>query len=230
MSAHLYDEKYYEKLVNAYKNKSRWAKNRIKNVLELVDPKQKDVTLDLGCGIGTFTIECSKVVQKSIGVDFSKDALLLAKKLSGSHGNSSKAEFVCAEAGHLPFIENSFDKLICADLVEHLVPSQYRLLLLEAHRVLKKFGTIAIYTPESDHIFEILRKNNIILRKDETHIDFKSLPYLRHTLKKAHFIPVKSYFKESHVLLFSIIERVLIRIPIISSLFRRRICISASKQ
>ena len=217
----------YARQARAFERMDKWTRHRIRNVLGLVNPRSDDLILDLGCGMGTFTVVCSKLAGKAVGLDFSTASPSIAKRLIKSHGNPLKAEFVCADVQHLPFKARMFSKIICADLVEHLYPQQYKMLLLEAHRVLRMNGVLTIYTPNPTHIFEFLRKHNLILKQDPTHVSLKSLPHLIKSLKD-NFTVLKAYYTESHVPFFNIIERILMEMPTpISKFFKRRICLSA---
>lgn len=223
-----YAPTYFLRHIDAFKKRSRWMSYRINIVLELITPKVNDIILDLGCGIGTFTIEFSKS-SRIIGVDLSTAALRLARELIKVYGKPEQADFICADVQHLPFKRSSSNKLICADLVEHLYPYQFLKLINEGRDVLKKNGIIAIYTPNASHVLEIFRKHNFILKRDPTHVDFKSPSYLLKTLRNAGFSIIKLYFRESHILIFSILEKILMKVPFISQYFKRRICLIARK-
>jgi hypothetical protein len=92
--------------------------------------------------------------------------------------------------------------------------------------LLKKGGKLVIWTPYQGHILEILRKYNIILKRDVTHVNFKPMEFILDELNKRHFTIKKSYYVESHIPLFRNLEKLLLRfLPIM----RRRIAILAEK-
>jgi len=196
--------------------------------MELAQVTPGELILDLGCGMGTFMIEFSKARVAVIGIDGSDSALNVARELFTRYGRG-KAEFIKADVSFLPFEDEAFDGIICADLVEHLLPDTYMRMIFECNRVLRKAGRLSIYMPNSAHLFEVLRRHNIILRKDESHVHFKNLEYLESTLREARFDIIRSYFKSSHIPVFNLVERLLMFVPFIGSLFRRRICIAARK-
>ena len=223
-----YDDSYYSEHLK--KIKKRFGKHRIKNVLNLIDTTENDgIWLDLGCGIGTFTSMLAKKNFDVVGVDLSGSATKIAKNLLHKECLSSNSELIKADICYLPFKQSSFNNIICADLVEHLDSSQYYYLISESYRILSKNGKLALYTPNPTHIFEKMRKQNFILKKDESHIGLKTCDYLITSLRKHNFLILKSYFKESHILFFNLVERFLMKIPIVSKFFRRRICILAEK-
>ena len=117
--------------------------------------------------------------------------------------------------------------MYCAALVEHLFPQVYDDLIKEIHRILKKNGKLVIYAPNPEHLFEILKKHNIILKKDVTHVDYKTMKRLKKTLQQQGFFIKKAFFIESHIPLFNIIEKMFMKfLPV----FRRRIGILAIKR
>jgi len=83
---------------------------------------------DIGCGSRPYRTLCSAYVREQIGFD-----------LAGGPG----VDFPCVEAYHLPVPDESFDTVLCTDVLEHLEePSQA---VKEAMRILKP-GGVAIYT------------------------------------------------------------------------------------
>jgi len=88
--------------------------------------------LDIGCGDARYSI-LPKNAARYVGIDFSMEALRQAKK---NHKNAKEADFICAAAEHLPFKENSFDKVVAvqtATLLGRSLPAA----LKEARRVTK---------------------------------------------------------------------------------------------
>jgi len=225
-----YDESrdYYSVLKKEYTDNSRWKQNRVKNVLELSDIQKADMILDLACGVGTFSIESKKQNAKPVGVDFSFLAVKVAKKLFEEH-TGEDGFFLVADARQLPFKSESFDKIICADFVEHLYPDDYLEVLRECWRVSKKSGSLIVYTPSRTHIFEVMMKNDFILKKDESHVDIKDMDYILETLEGNRFQVEKKYFKPSHLRIFKNMETILMTLPWLGRFFRRRICVRARK-
>lgn len=228
MSIDLYDEKYYEVHVRAYSSKNTWMRNRIQNVLEMANIAPDDIVLDVGCGIGTFSYEASQVAQYTIGLDLSEASLSVCRRLVKEQDRIHDLDFILADIREIPLKIGSIDKIICADLVEHLVDAQFLMLVNEAFKVLTLTGLFFIYTPNDHHVFELLRRNNIILKREESHVGFRSMEAIVETLDNNGFTVIDNYYKESHVPFFNVLERVLMKIPFLREYFRRRICIIAS--
>lgn len=225
-----YQPDYYERLIKEYKRESRWSKNRIKNVLRLASPfKEKIKVLDLGCGVGIFALEFSRLGAEVSGVDLSSQALKAASKLFFPYHKKKQPSLFQADVTSLPFKKDQFDLVVCADLVEHLYPKEFLKMLKEVRRVLKPGGKILIYTPCPTHLFEIMRSRNFILKRDKSHIDLKAPGYLAKILKNEDFLIEKFYFVPSHLPLFNLLEKVLMLFPVIGKFFRRRTCLLARK-
>ena len=112
---------------------------------------------------------------------------------------------------------------------EALKPKIFQRTIKECHRLLKNGGSLIIYTPNKYHLFELLKKNNFLLKKNPTHINLLSKKDICKVLKKNEFKILEAYFRPSHLPVYGVLEEVLINIPIFGNLFRRRICIVAKK-
>jgi len=93
--------------------------------------------LDVGCGRGDFALIAP---ERIIGLDYNKHSLYIAKE-RGVH------YLVCADALRLPFRDQSFENVHCADLIEHFTPGDVVTLLEELYRVLQKKGILLISSP-----------------------------------------------------------------------------------
>lgn len=203
-----------------------FQKYRLSKVLQVYSPMSEERVLDLGCGLGTFCFALAPLCKRITGVDYSKKAIDLCNKLLET-SECSNIKFVCADAQNTRLKSESYDVIICADLLEHLYPEVSEKVLDECRRLLKKRGKLVIWTPHRGHILEIIKNNNIILKRDVSHVDYKSMDNLLASLRKRDFSVHKSYYAESHIPVFRILERLLI--PVLP-LFRRRIAILAEKR
>ncbi|MYG81418.1 MAG: class I SAM-dependent methyltransferase, partial [Gemmatimonadetes bacterium] len=134
--------------------------------------------------------------------------------------------FRCADARDTGMRAASFDLVVAADLFEHLYPDDSRKVAREAFRVLRPGGTCAVWTPCPSHILEVLRNRDIILKRDISHVDYKSMPRMQDILTAAGFEIARAHYAESHLRGLNLAERLLQRwVP----LLRRRIAVVAVK-
>ena len=112
--------------------------------------KPGDKVLDLGCGEGRHAITAYLLADVHVtGLDLSEDDLTTARTRLSEFGGETSATKSCtfAKASGLaiPFPDDHFDKVICAEVLEH-VP-EYQGMLAEIKRVLKPGGLFAVSVP-----------------------------------------------------------------------------------
>ena len=109
-----------------------------------------DRLLDLGCGEGRHSISAYLLADADIvGLDLGMQDLQTARsRLQDFSVDANKAGY-CAfiqGTGHtLPFADNSFDHVICSEVLEHI--PEYASFLQEIQRVLKPGGLFAVSVP-----------------------------------------------------------------------------------
>jgi len=109
-----------------------------------------DLVLDLGCGEGRHAITAYLSEQVHvIGLDLSSTDLATAQNRFGDFvdpdDHDRSVEFLRASGLALPFADASFDKVICAEVLEHI--PDYQDVLQEIRRVLKPGGQFAVSVP-----------------------------------------------------------------------------------
>jgi SAM-dependent methyltransferase len=112
-----------------------------------------DLVLDLGCGAGRHAFEAFRLGARVVAFDYSaaelKDVagLFAAMAEAGEAGTAlgSLATAVNGDATRLPFADESFDRVIAAEVLEH-IPAD-GVALTELARVLKPGGTMAVTVP-----------------------------------------------------------------------------------
>lgn len=111
-----------------------------------------DIVLDLGCGEGRHVIAAYMEEDvTSVGVDLGWADLLTAQERVEpfyEEDNRDKSfGLVNANALRLPFADNTFDKVICSEVLEHI--PDYKGALEEIERILKPGGMFCASVPRS---------------------------------------------------------------------------------
>lgn len=147
-----YDRDYYFKRCEGFED---FAKGRMSTRLDLafsfanINPGEK--VLDIGCGRGEASMECFKRGCRVWGIDYSQDAISIAKDYQGVRlgGKTKSISFIRMNAMKLKFPDEFFDCVLLFDVVEHLYPLELEKVLAEAKRVTKIGGRIIIHTPNA---------------------------------------------------------------------------------
>jgi SAM-dependent methyltransferase len=111
-----------------------------------------DTILDLGCGFGRHAYEAARRGAQVIALDAGRDEVdgvlgtFAAMVEAGELGpGSARVGVVQGDALHLPFPDGAFDRVICSEVLEHIVEDVPA--MRELARVLRPGGTMAITVP-----------------------------------------------------------------------------------
>ena len=231
VSAAQYDDTYYLRQdVAMFESGHRalFFRDRISNIERLASANSGDRVLDIGCGMGTIALQWARRQCTTVGLDYSFDGVRIGASLAARHHISS-CNFVAGDAAIMPFRSGSFDMAISADLVEHITRDVVSGMLHESFRVLKRGGNLAIYTPCRSHLFEKLKRHNIILQNNPLHINVMVMKQLVPLVEEAGFKVRAAYHAPSFLPIIRCLEMIMARLPVVGGLFRRRICIVAEK-
>jgi len=165
---------------------------RVKIILKLLHVTEKDFTLDVGCGEAYIM---KRVKGNIIGLDLSSSALSLAKtRLRAVEKNNGY--ILMGDAQNLPFINGSFDKIICSEILEH-VPLPQKL-ISEVSRVMKNEGIAILTIPNEENInrvkvlarklrlFKMLFKNIPERMDNEWHLHIFNLTSVKKIIKSSN--------------------------------------------
>lgn len=127
-------------------------------VREFIDLQDGAKILDVGCGLGYFLNWISKDGVRGVGVDVDFDVLKKARNLY------PRLVFYNESATSLHFDDESFDRIVLLNVIEHIEPKMHKVVLKEIRRVLADGGVFIISTVNKDSVFKRLFIN------DPTHV------------------------------------------------------------
>jgi ubiquinone/menaquinone biosynthesis C-methylase UbiE len=146
-----------------------------------------DTVLDAGCGYGLRSAEMSREVGcRVVSIDLSLRCLTSFYSQKGKYN----IDFLRADLQHLPLVDNSFDKVVSGDVLEH-IPNVSKT-LEEFFRITQRKGMIFLLVPS--HVSE-----KLFLKLDNTYGErighlrtFKSVQLLS-LVQSAGFCTLTSY-------------------------------------
>ena len=143
-------------------------RRRVRTVFEWLEPQDGDHILDCGCGRGFYLKYLQQVNGCQItGLEYEYRFLKMAQMaLNARHDED--VGLVHGDVYSLPFPDNTFDKIIMSEVLEHLDDDEVG--LPEVVRVLKPGGLIAITVPNQNYPFWWDPLNKTLERLFDTHI------------------------------------------------------------
>jgi SAM-dependent methyltransferase len=123
--------------------------------LARLDVRSGHWLLDAGCGGGRHCFGAQSLGAHVIGLDLDRGALRLAqtgiaqRRADGAPGGG----VLCGDVFRLPFPDGYFDRVICAEVMEHV--HDYEGALRELARVLRPGGRMAVTIPTAitEHVY-----------------------------------------------------------------------------
>jgi SAM-dependent methyltransferase len=123
--------------------------------LERLDVRPGELLLDAGCGEGRHCFGALARGARVVGLDLDHASLRLARGAlrDRAEERGSLGAVLQGDAFHLPFGNETFDKVICAEVMEHV--HDYKGAARELARVTKPNGRVAVTIPTatSEHLY-----------------------------------------------------------------------------
>jgi len=223
----LYDSVYYEKLnrPGLIGNNAFRERQRLQTIERLCLPGPADDILEFGCGSGHYTRWLAGRVRKVTGVDFSPAAIEKARTM----GAPDNVQYAVADICSLTlFGDQSFDKIIAIDVLEHLSDDQLAGALSETTRLLRTHGVFVFFTPCRSHWFERLKHRNWILRQTAGHVGVRTEEEYRRLVER-HGLQATDVIRfETCIPLLRMIEGKMKNLPSIGDFFVSRLGVAVS--
>jgi len=211
VSSTKYDEAYFLTACEGHQEfletEGAHLSRRLSQAFEVAEVKPGMRVLDVGCGRGEILLHCARLDAQAFGVDYAHVAVRLSRQLAVGNAFEDKIGVYQADAKHLPFPSNHFDRVLMFDVVEHLYPWELHRALLEIRRALAPDGRLIVHTapnhwydrfayPVVRSVRRLMGQGNRYPRdpralnvtvNTDVHVNEQDALSLRRTLKKAGF-------------------------------------------
>lgn len=124
-------------------------------VLDRAGLRAGELLVDVGAGRGELIAAAAARGARAIGIEYSDDAVELARQTLAAHGNPEDAQIELADAREMPVPTEAADLVTMIDVIEHLTVSEQTDALREAYRVLRPGGRILIHTMPNRLIYDV---------------------------------------------------------------------------
>ncbi len=132
------------------------GRERFERLKMLLQPniKPDQVACDLACGAGATSLWLCQQGLHVDAVDIASNALQILRKKYPSSSLTTIHDYV----PYTTLKDDSYDLLICTDLIAELHPNEYRILFSELARLVKQNGKIICSTPLDFHSEDALQR------------------------------------------------------------------------
>jgi cyclopropane fatty-acyl-phospholipid synthase-like methyltransferase len=148
LPSELYDEAYFLTACEGYdeflRTEGEHLSRRLRQAFAFAAVEPGMTVLDVGCGRGEIVRHVVRIGARAFGIDYAQAAVRLSQRTL--HNEPGVYSIVRANARHLPFADQQFERVLMFDVVEHLQPWELEITLQESRRVLKPDGKIVIHT------------------------------------------------------------------------------------
>jgi 2-polyprenyl-3-methyl-5-hydroxy-6-metoxy-1,4-benzoquinol methylase len=170
----------------------------------LPDPASGRRLLDVGCGVGTISLELQRRGFRVSGIDFSSVGVKKAR------AKGIEALLCDVDASGIPFEDHSFDVIWAGDVLEHLFDPIS--MLEEVSRILKPGGKALISTPNDMHSYSRLRqcKHHTVMSSELLEYMLNTSGFSRYSIGSIAKLPTRKRRHSKSRLLGSLFGRVFI--------------------
>ena len=124
--------------------------------LEALGPLEGKTVLDVGCGLGYFSVFAAKAGAMVTAIDLKSEMLQAAHMIADLNG--VECQFYCAKASKLPVLDNSIDIIAGMLILHHLSRPDIQSAFREIYRVLRDGGRAIFVEPvENSRVFNSIQ-------------------------------------------------------------------------
>jgi ubiquinone/menaquinone biosynthesis C-methylase UbiE/uncharacterized protein YbaR (Trm112 family) len=125
-------------------------------ICRIIKPDAEDTLVDLGCGVGRYTIPLSFLCKEIIAIDYSLKSLLVLKKEIEKNGIKN-ISLIQADITMMPLKANAFDKIVCSQVFTFLPGRESRSRAAQkVNDVLKPNGRLVL-TVFNNHLYRKIK-------------------------------------------------------------------------
>jgi len=147
--------------------------------------------LEVGCGIGLGVSFANMMGHDTWGMDLGNASFYWKQLDIGD-------KCVIADASYMPFKDNEFDFILCADVMEHIQQEEIINVFKEIRRVGSKFYFYIIHTSIEAQPLKLIRKNEEV--KIYTHITQRSPGWWANKLTESDYGNIDFTIADNHVI------------------------------
>ncbi len=123
------------------------APMKVERIIKIMGIENRDIILDIGCARGEILYKLVVNAEFAVGIDLSPNVFEKARK-------SKKINYILADAEYIPLTDETFSKIICLDLLEHVLEPEK--VIMEMKRLLRKDGKIILEVPSTGVVSSLL--------------------------------------------------------------------------
>jgi ubiquinone/menaquinone biosynthesis C-methylase UbiE len=168
---------------NYARAKFHTSSERLREVLDLANPRPTDLALDVATGTGNTALALAPFVHRVVGVDLTPEMLEQARRVTAERGITN-AEWVLGDACRLPFADDAFDLYTVRAAPHHF--HDFDAFLAEALRVLKP-GRNAAFVDCAPPAEARDVMHEVEVRRDPSHVRSLTVPEWTQRLEAAGF-------------------------------------------
>lgn len=158
--AAVYDESYYREWCAGF---DTWVQSDGRDVAGIypgfllrAQLAPGEVVVDVGTGRGELlAVAVEMGAQRAYGLEYSPDAVAMARRTLAAHGVEDRAEVRLSDARAEVLPEGIADLVCYVDVVEHLTAEELQASLVQSLRILRPGGRVVAHTMSSRLIYDV---------------------------------------------------------------------------